>query len=236
MTRLLREARGWTQEHLAEASGLSVRTIQRIEAGEPPAQETLLALAATFDLSVVDLEDGPHILIDHKELIWPGLSVRVFKDGYQMGGCLSVDSRRRTACQIGFPALVLDIPHDEYEDRVQMLSNFGPEEEVVPIGFGKRLGFRGLRFLVDGEVFNPYEHLRTVHYDAVLVHGHFKAIKHYRDEFPKHFVPVPHYEGPDPFPNERPFGSGDPDYPWLLELPATEPAGEAMLDHGQNTD
>jgi hypothetical protein len=36
----LRLRRGWSQEHLAEASGVSVRTIQRIEGGQPPSPFT----------------------------------------------------------------------------------------------------------------------------------------------------------------------------------------------------
>lgn len=46
----LRLKRGWSQQQLAEASGLSVRTIQRIEAGEPASAETLKSLAAVFEV------------------------------------------------------------------------------------------------------------------------------------------------------------------------------------------
>jgi len=55
MTKLLREARGWTQETLAVISGLSVRTIQRVESGEAPSAETLLALASAFNLTPRDV-------------------------------------------------------------------------------------------------------------------------------------------------------------------------------------
>ena len=36
MIQKLRLKRAWSQQQLAEFSGLSVRTIQRIEAGQPP--------------------------------------------------------------------------------------------------------------------------------------------------------------------------------------------------------
>lgn len=52
MTVLLRDLRldkGWSQEQLADISGLSVRTVQRLEAGDPCALETAKALAAAFD-------------------------------------------------------------------------------------------------------------------------------------------------------------------------------------------
>ncbi|RVU72116.1 helix-turn-helix domain-containing protein [Pantoea dispersa] len=56
--RSLRLARAWSQEQLAELSGLSVRTVQRIENGDQPSLETLSALAAVFEVSISDLS-GP---------------------------------------------------------------------------------------------------------------------------------------------------------------------------------
>ena len=47
--RRLREAHHWTQEELAAASGVDVRTVQRAEAGLPLAVESLRAIAAVFD-------------------------------------------------------------------------------------------------------------------------------------------------------------------------------------------
>jgi transcriptional regulator with XRE-family HTH domain len=48
-----REEAGWTQEHLAATSGLSLRTIQRIETTEGrPRPESLQALAAAFSCDV----------------------------------------------------------------------------------------------------------------------------------------------------------------------------------------
>lgn len=44
----LREERGWSQEHLAAVSGLSARTIQRLEADGNASHESRLALAAAF--------------------------------------------------------------------------------------------------------------------------------------------------------------------------------------------
>lgn len=54
--RKMRLQRGWSQAELAHFSGLSVRTIQRIEKGENPGLETLKSLAAVFDLDVTDLQ------------------------------------------------------------------------------------------------------------------------------------------------------------------------------------
>ncbi|TKI07192.1 helix-turn-helix domain-containing protein [Martelella alba] len=54
----LRLSRAWSQEHLAELSSLSIRTIQRIENGEQASLETLAAIAAAFDMGVTDLYAG----------------------------------------------------------------------------------------------------------------------------------------------------------------------------------
>jgi transcriptional regulator with XRE-family HTH domain len=52
----LREAKSWSQAHLADAARLNIRTIQRIEAGELASHETLLSLAAALDVDVAELE------------------------------------------------------------------------------------------------------------------------------------------------------------------------------------
>lgn len=54
----MREERGWSQEHLAAVSDVSVRTIQRIETGRPASFETLKAIAAAIDVDVRELRDA----------------------------------------------------------------------------------------------------------------------------------------------------------------------------------
>lgn len=55
IVRKLRLEKGWSQELLAELSGLSTRTVQRIERGQTPSLESLKALAAVFDTDVANL-------------------------------------------------------------------------------------------------------------------------------------------------------------------------------------
>ncbi|MGF1692281.1 2TM domain-containing protein [Photobacterium kagoshimensis] len=59
IVRKLRLQRGWSQDHLSQISGLSVRTIQRIERGHNAGLESLKALAAVFDVQVTDLQKEP---------------------------------------------------------------------------------------------------------------------------------------------------------------------------------
>ena len=47
-----RERAAWTQEHLADAASIEVRTVQRAEKGKHISAETLQAIAGAFDMSV----------------------------------------------------------------------------------------------------------------------------------------------------------------------------------------
>ncbi len=53
--RKLRLQRAWSQEQLSECSGLSIRTIQRIERGQNASVESLKSLAAVFEVNITDL-------------------------------------------------------------------------------------------------------------------------------------------------------------------------------------
>ncbi|WP_086517882.1 helix-turn-helix domain-containing protein [Clavibacter michiganensis] len=51
----LRTRRGWTQERLAEASGITVRTVQRLEAGADASLDTLTRVATALEVQVGEL-------------------------------------------------------------------------------------------------------------------------------------------------------------------------------------
>ncbi|HVY24363.1 MAG TPA: helix-turn-helix domain-containing protein [Steroidobacteraceae bacterium] len=55
----LRLQRGWSQQQLAELSGLSTRTVQRLEGGQRASVETLKSLAAVFDIEFSSLQEEP---------------------------------------------------------------------------------------------------------------------------------------------------------------------------------
>lgn len=73
--RRLRTERGWSQEQLAAASGLGLRTIQRVEAEGRAARETRVCLAATFNVALAELLEVPDI----EAAVTPALSVRRYK-------------------------------------------------------------------------------------------------------------------------------------------------------------
>jgi transcriptional regulator with XRE-family HTH domain len=53
----LRLQRGWSQQQLADLSGLSVRTVQRIEQGQVASTESLKSLAAVFGIDFSTLQE-----------------------------------------------------------------------------------------------------------------------------------------------------------------------------------
>jgi len=50
-----REERLWSQEHLAELAGLGLRTVQRIENGDSASRDSVMAIAAAFNVEAAAL-------------------------------------------------------------------------------------------------------------------------------------------------------------------------------------
>lgn len=68
IVRKLRLQRGWTQEHLAALTGLSVRSIQRVERGHPFSLETRKALAAVFEVEQATFDPGAFPMTNESSL------------------------------------------------------------------------------------------------------------------------------------------------------------------------
>jgi len=64
----LRESLGMTQDMLAAKSNVAHRTVQRAEAGEPIATETLAQLAATLGVTQAELVERDKGLVDDEDL------------------------------------------------------------------------------------------------------------------------------------------------------------------------
>ncbi|PUA28397.1 MAG: hypothetical protein B0W54_18240 [Cellvibrio sp. 79] len=84
--RRLRTERGWSQEQLAAASGLGLRTIQRVEAEGRAARETRVCLAATFNVQLVELLEAA----EGDEAAKPVLSLRRYKIALSAAGLLAI--------------------------------------------------------------------------------------------------------------------------------------------------
>ncbi len=88
----LRKARGWTQERLADESGVAVRTIQRFESGQDASLDTISLVANALEVSVKDL----FVSVDKE-----GFAVSVD----QLDARQSAEQQRRDATTQGFHML-----------------------------------------------------------------------------------------------------------------------------------
>ena len=65
----LRAEKNWSQEQVAMFSGLSIRTIQRVESGQSASLETLKSLASVFEVDISKLTEEIKV-IDKKSEHW----------------------------------------------------------------------------------------------------------------------------------------------------------------------
>jgi transcriptional regulator with XRE-family HTH domain len=65
----LRAEKNWSQEQVATFSGLSIRTIQRVESGQSASLETLKSLASVFEVNISKLTEEIKV-IDKKSENW----------------------------------------------------------------------------------------------------------------------------------------------------------------------
>jgi transcriptional regulator with XRE-family HTH domain len=68
LIRIFREAKGWSQEQLADISKLSTRTIQRVEEGQPSSLDTRRALANALSFEDIDAFNKPYIIPTPEEV------------------------------------------------------------------------------------------------------------------------------------------------------------------------
>lgn len=69
LIRKYRTERLWSQDHLAQVSGLGLRTIQRLESRGSGSNETIKALAAVFEVAPDTLvwSDGDYQTYKHRQ-------------------------------------------------------------------------------------------------------------------------------------------------------------------------
>ncbi len=65
----LRDKNNWSQEQLATMTGLSIRTIQRVESGQNASLETLKCLASVFEVDIEKLTEEITV-IDKESAKW----------------------------------------------------------------------------------------------------------------------------------------------------------------------
>ena len=90
--RRLRTAHGWSQEQLAIASGLSLRTVQRVEADGTASMATKVSLAATYGIPLDELDDVRGVAADGRNQrlpvvsLFPGIAIMIAVLGFNLLG------------------------------------------------------------------------------------------------------------------------------------------------------
>ncbi len=77
-----RSKRAWSQEHLAQVSGLGLRTVQRIESAGTASNESIASLATVFEMTVADFmvesprpPQSPETRFFQKNRLWITLAI-----------------------------------------------------------------------------------------------------------------------------------------------------------------
>jgi transcriptional regulator with XRE-family HTH domain len=68
LVKVFREMRQWSQEQLGEISGLSARSIQRVEGGKPSSLDTRRAIARAFDCEDIDAFNKPYVIPTEEDM------------------------------------------------------------------------------------------------------------------------------------------------------------------------
>jgi transcriptional regulator with XRE-family HTH domain len=63
----LRTGKGWTQQHLADACAISLRTVQRVERYGNASQDTVLGLSSVFEIHQSDIIEPEEAIEDISE-------------------------------------------------------------------------------------------------------------------------------------------------------------------------
>lgn len=82
----LRQNRGWTQQHLADVIGLSLRTVQRIEKNGTTSLETISALSSVFEVERNKLVKEQNTVAKERLISPPIFLVTTFITGLFSGG------------------------------------------------------------------------------------------------------------------------------------------------------
>lgn len=64
----LRTGKGWTQQHLADACAISLRTVQRVERYGNASQDTVLGLSSVFEIQQSDIIVPEEVIEDISEV------------------------------------------------------------------------------------------------------------------------------------------------------------------------
>jgi|SRR5690349_10278535 len=114
-----RVRRAWSQEHLAEVSGLGLRTIQRIEKTGAASYESARSLAAVFEMDVADLRVAERVVVEPRRVNLSMRQVLGVVGALVTGGALLVTTSTFAADKV---LMDLSVAVDSKTDQDQALT------------------------------------------------------------------------------------------------------------------
>lgn len=174
---VLRRQKLWSQQHLAEVSGLSLRTIQRVENQSKGSRETITALASVFDLNAAELlvQEKPYPVTDASETklsVPPSTKiVAIFALFFSAFATLIwVPTSVASDVQIKADESSFDEPVEHFDGNVEIAIPFGFDTSIE----GGKMWSAGEASVFEGNVnvdidINDRKHFKFLLQNAVVV-------------------------------------------------------------------
>lgn len=147
-----RARRAWSQEHLAEVTGLGLRTIQRIEKTGAASYESARSLAAVFEIDVADLRVAPPVVVEPRRVSISLRQVLGVVGALVTGGALLVTSSTFAADKV---LMDLSVAVDSKTDDAQSLATKVVVDDGTLVPEVNDLKLGDLRFSIVPRVQTP---------------------------------------------------------------------------------
>ena len=147
-----RARRAWSQEHLAEVTGLGLRTIQRIEKTGAASYESARSLAAVFEMDVAELRVAPPVVVEPKRVSLSMRQVLGVVGALVTGGALLVTTSTFAADKV---LMDLSVAVDSKTDEDQALTTKVVVDDGALVPEVNDLKLGDLRFSIVPRVQTP---------------------------------------------------------------------------------
>ncbi|HEY3515808.1 MAG TPA: helix-turn-helix transcriptional regulator [Gammaproteobacteria bacterium] len=147
-----RARRAWSQEHLAEVTGLGLRTIQRIEKTGAASYESARSLAAVFEIDVAELRVADPVVVEPRRVSLSLRQVLAVVGALVTGGALLVTSSTFAADKV---LMDLNVAVDSKTDEDQTLATKVVVDDGTLVPEVNDLKLGDLRFSIVPRVQTP---------------------------------------------------------------------------------
>ncbi|HXS79579.1 MAG TPA: helix-turn-helix transcriptional regulator [Gammaproteobacteria bacterium] len=147
-----RARRAWSQEHLAEVTGLGLRTIQRIEKTGAASYESARSLAAVFEIDVAELRVAEPAVVEPRRISVSLRPVLGVVGALVTGGALLITTQTFAADQV---LMDVSVAIDSSTDEARTLAKQVVVEDGALVPEVNDLKLGDLRFSIVPRVQTP---------------------------------------------------------------------------------